>query len=505
MDGLSAAASIIAVIQIAQIVGSELKDYYEGVRQAREEIQKLYNTIKNLEVILERLQELFQLPSSHLSVVDPVFVDQAGPLKQCQEELSKLEAALEISTHRGRIRKSVQSLKWPFEKKDVEKRVVVLERHKSSLALCIGVENLQSFGESLIYYGSTVIDHIQKRSINESNVAVVYWYFTFTNIDKQNVANALCSAIADICGNRRDTPEELQRAHDRCNAGQQKPPFDVLKSMLKVVSNGFDNIYLILDALDECPTTDGQRDTLLEFLHEVSSWQLDCLHVLATSRRELDIQESLTSSHGKSSHFLSVQGSHVEQDIMKYLGHRLEHHTFRSWKPALKQDVKEDLVKKANGMQIREAMNALPRSREALYNRMLQSITDEDQEYAQRAFQWLAFSARPITLEELAEAAIIKPCAERPELLEETRFLDPQDLLHIIPSGLISVITINPYDFDNSMSEEDMIKYIDTLFGDNESMSASANYPSGSDDFHSGDDSSEFVFEAGDLEDPEIR
>ena len=40
MDGLSAAASIIAVIQVAQAVGSGLKDYYEGVRDAREDIDR---------------------------------------------------------------------------------------------------------------------------------------------------------------------------------------------------------------------------------------------------------------------------------------------------------------------------------------------------------------------------------------------------------------------------------------------------------------------------------
>jgi hypothetical protein len=41
MEGLGAAASVIAVVQIAASVGSTLKDYYEGVRDAREDIQKL--------------------------------------------------------------------------------------------------------------------------------------------------------------------------------------------------------------------------------------------------------------------------------------------------------------------------------------------------------------------------------------------------------------------------------------------------------------------------------
>jgi hypothetical protein len=48
MDGLSAAASVIAVIQLAQFMGSTLKDYYEGVWDARNDIEELYNSITNL-------------------------------------------------------------------------------------------------------------------------------------------------------------------------------------------------------------------------------------------------------------------------------------------------------------------------------------------------------------------------------------------------------------------------------------------------------------------------
>lgn len=41
MEALGGAASVIAVVDIAMKVGSTLKDYYEGVRDAREDIQKL--------------------------------------------------------------------------------------------------------------------------------------------------------------------------------------------------------------------------------------------------------------------------------------------------------------------------------------------------------------------------------------------------------------------------------------------------------------------------------
>jgi len=136
MDGLSAAASIIAVIQITQAVGSGLKDYYEGVRGAREDIQKLYRAIKSLEAILKSIEELLKLPSIQDSLCETLFTNQAGPLKQCQAELERIKSKL------GSSGNHVQSLLWPFKKKDVEKRVTMLERYKSNLSLGIGLENL---------------------------------------------------------------------------------------------------------------------------------------------------------------------------------------------------------------------------------------------------------------------------------------------------------------------------------------------------------------------------
>jgi hypothetical protein len=192
---------------------------------------------------------------------------------------------------------------------------------------------------------SSVIDYIQKQYDKEPSSAIVYWYFTFTDAAKQDVSNAICSLIADICSNRRDTPEELQNAFRRNNFGQQKPPLRDLIAILQAVMDGFQDVYIVMDALDECPKAGSQRETLLDVLREIHSWQLPCLHLLTTSRREVDIQESLNYSKD-----ISIQGSQVEQDIVKYVEHCLEHHKFSSWKPSLKEDVKEALAKRADGM-----------------------------------------------------------------------------------------------------------------------------------------------------------
>lgn len=140
MDGLSAAASVIAVIQIAQSVASGLKDYYEGVRDARADISKLYNSIRGLEAILSTIQDLQNRGDASLAKSKQSL---EAPLRQCELDLTKLRFDLQNSQEKlQKFGKVAQSLAWPFKKKDVEKTVEGLERNKSALMLGLGVENL---------------------------------------------------------------------------------------------------------------------------------------------------------------------------------------------------------------------------------------------------------------------------------------------------------------------------------------------------------------------------
>lgn len=86
------------------------------------------------------------------------------------------------------------------------------------------------------------------------------------------------------------------------------------------------------------------------------------------------------------------------------------------------------------------AIGELPKTLDEFYNRMLSDIKHEDdQKYARRALQWLAFAARPISLQELAEAVIVQ-VHDEPYLNEEDQFMDFKDILEILPAGLVTTI-----------------------------------------------------------------
>lgn len=119
------------------------------------------------------------------------------------------------------------------------------------------------------------------------NSVVVYWYFTFAETEKQKVSNLLCSWMKDLCCNRRDTPQVLKDAYAQFNRGQQQPTYDKSISMLEAVIKGFEHTYLIIDAEDECPRYEGERDLLLNTIKRTHEWDMDCVHIPLTSRKRI--------------------------------------------------------------------------------------------------------------------------------------------------------------------------------------------------------------------------
>lgn len=85
-----------------------------------------------------------------------------------------------------------------------------------------------------------------------------------------------------------------------------------------------------------------------------------------------------------------------------------------------------------------ETLKTLPKTLEGTYERILRNIPPDYQDFARRALWWLVDARRPLTTDEVAEAAILDPELETP-FDPESRFFDPrEDILEILGS-LVSV------------------------------------------------------------------
>ncbi len=125
-----------------------------------------------------------------------------------------------------------------------------------------------------------------------------------------------------------------------------------LKDMLTFPDQG--PVYLILDALDECPNTSGVpsfREQVLDLVKDLVDLQLRSLRICVTSRPEVDIRDVLenVASHSVSLHDESGQ----KRDIVEYVEsvvHSNSVGAIRRWRDADKDLVIKTLSERADGM-----------------------------------------------------------------------------------------------------------------------------------------------------------
>ena len=127
-----------------------------------------------------------------------------------------------------------------------------------------------------------------------------------------------------------------------------------LKDMLTLPSQH--PIYLIIDALDESPTTSGipsSRERVLQLLSELVDLRHQQLRICVTSRPEIDIRDVLEplASRRVSLHDQTGQKEDIADYVRSVVYSNLEP-IIRRWKKEDKDLVIETLSERANGMYV---------------------------------------------------------------------------------------------------------------------------------------------------------
>jgi hypothetical protein len=188
------------------------------------------------------------------------------------------------------------------------------------------------------------------------SASLAYFYFDFRNIDKRSLHNLLPSLLAQLSAHSDpfcDILSRLYKAHDN---GARQPSDSALMRCLKEMLTHPDQgpVYLILDALDECPKTSGlpsKRQQILDLIRDLVDLRLLNLHICVTSRPEVDIKDILENlaSHSVSLHDESGQ----QRDIAEYVQsvvHSNSIREIRRWRDVDKDLVIKTLSERADGM-----------------------------------------------------------------------------------------------------------------------------------------------------------
>ena len=202
-------------------------------------------------------------------------------------------------------------------------------------------------------HSSGIIEDI-KAEHKAGSAIMAYFYCDFRNEDKQNCRSLVLSIISQLCAQSNLCCNTHSRVYLEHNNGAQKPSDDTLtKCLAEMVSLPVQGpVYLIVDALDECPTNFGlptSREKVLDLIDSLVGLRLPNLHICVTSRPEIDIQSTLEplTSLRVSLHNQSGQ----KEDIVNYVSSIVHSDKkMRRWREEDRNLVIKTLFERADGM-----------------------------------------------------------------------------------------------------------------------------------------------------------
>jgi hypothetical protein len=186
--------------------------------------------------------------------------------------------------------------------------------------------------------------------------SLAFFYCDFRDDQKKDRHGLLSSLIVQL-GEQSDTYSailsEFYEAHRRGSQqshASDNELADCLNDMLKLPGQA--TVYIVIDALDECPiATSSQfpREEVLEIVEGLVKSEIPNLRICVTSRPEADILSILEPLAFRSVSLHSEDGQ--VHDIAEYVKSYVHSdREMRRWKATDKQLVIEVLTKKADGM-----------------------------------------------------------------------------------------------------------------------------------------------------------
>ncbi|CAG9956645.1 unnamed protein product [Clonostachys rosea f. rosea IK726] len=294
-------------------------------------------------------------------------------------------------------------------------------------------------------FGKTVLcAQIVQKLIEKGDRPVVYFFFSSNFDTRDDPYAALRSCVLQLSSNY---PVAFELACDKWSemTDQAMASRLVIIQLLGQILEEIPWCTLVIDGLDECTAVRKEQGNVERFLLDIRDIMADTTRILIVSRDEPEIRQALEcNGHGILSQF-KICPDHVKDDT-----NTLSCHIVNKKLPNKTEEIKKDLSERLNSrcdgqfiwlmmqqgslrkgsnfMALKRAIDETPTGLDQLYKRNWDSILaygERDREQAFAILRWAAFSSRPLTIGEIAEAILLDetlddfPIDELPDSIDD--------------------------------------------------------------------------------------
>ncbi|KAI0386901.1 hypothetical protein F5Y04DRAFT_73551 [Hypomontagnella monticulosa] len=312
----------------------------------------------------------------------------------------------------------------------------------SSCSAAFWLHGIPGAGKTRLF--SKVIDDIYKSRDSASNgEGVAYFFCDRYRHERQDPGSILRSLVRQLSFRRSVTKPETRQSDsavvesyavactrklytEKKVKGFASSQFTIeeCRTLLDEISNQYAEIIILIDGLDECDQK--SRHHLIKSLNNIFTSSPALVKIFISSRDDDDIRQA----YGNGIH-LMIRPSDNQSDIEKYVGSRMQE---TSWcQERMSQEMHNIVIQKfqqkSQGMfqwaavhindllelesesLVGEYLHKLPEDLKASYDEIYQSIDRRKRHIADRAFQWMICSWKPLSPEELVIAVLQDPKA----------------------------------------------------------------------------------------------
>ncbi|EPS42608.1 hypothetical protein H072_3408 [Dactylellina haptotyla CBS 200.50] len=240
----------------------------------------------------------------------------------------------------------------------------------------------------------------------------------------QEMSDILASLLKQLVSRQSSLPKEVKLLFDKHDRDGTRPSTEFIVGALRSVAALYSRVFIIIDAIDECQTTDRCQQKLLNTLFELNA---SCgVSILTTSRDIKEINDQF-KANGCTTKAIFAH----EDDVHTYLDGQIE----ESGRPLLirnREYIKYEITQTVQGMfllarlhfqsienkttlrNLKAALNSLPGGAKAYdiaYEQSMKRINHQNEDFrllANRVLLWIVRALRPLTVPELQHALAVE-------------------------------------------------------------------------------------------------